>query len=149
MARTMKFISLFTAIVISSAFLCGYVIAETARCKEKAGYIERQSLLTLVDLDCSDNEVDGLCSILLSAPKKVEDRKFALFTFLRRSNATIETYLNLKTEYYKDKVRVGFEFTESGAESITISSVYENIGGCTLKSSVNLGELVEQNNKAK
>jgi len=115
------------------------VNADQASCHEKDGYINRESLIKLIDLDCSDNELSGLCSILLGSPLNVEGREFKLFTFLRRENNKIKTYLNMKPKRTESDARIGFEFSESEADQITIISVYENIEGCTLRSSVNLG----------
>ena len=49
--------------------LLGYAVnADQGFCHEKGGYINRESLIKLIDLDCNDNELSELCSILLSAP---------------------------------------------------------------------------------
>ena len=134
----MRLVSIFIGFIFPTLLGCA-VVAEPTSCKENKGYIDRQSLLTLVDLDCDERESDRLCSILLSTPKRVDSREFMLFTFLRSEADNVRTYLNLKPQHTKSDIRVGFEFAESDANQITITSVYENIEGCTLRSSVNLG----------
>ena len=139
----MRFISCF---LFCSLFIVfpGFAKAEIGWCKEKTGYVKRESLITAYGPDCNDNELNGLCSILLSAPKIVEDREFRLFTYLRKSNGQIKACLNIAPEYYEDYARIGLEFEEASAEEITIHVVYQNIAGCTLQSQLNLGELVQK-----
>ena len=133
-------------VIFNLAFLSSYIQAERGHiCEEEKGYVERKALIK-ANLDCSDNDTDGLCSVIISSPKKVENRKFMVFTFLRRVDGKVETYLNMQSRFYEDSVRTGFEFAESSASSVTVYAVYENINGCTLKSSVNLGDLLSEQN---
>jgi len=128
------------ALILMNTFLSGCISAEIGNCKEETGFIEKNSLITVIDINCDDNTQDGLCSALLGAPKNFENRDFKLFTFLRSDSSGVKTFLNLKPQYTTSDVRVGFEFDQLGANQITITSVYENIEGCTLRSSINLGE---------
>lgn len=130
--------------IFNLALLSGYIQAERGHiCEEEKGYVERKSLITS-NLDCSNNNLDGLCSVIISSPKKVENRQFMVFTFLRNVDGKVETYLNMQSQFYDDLVRTGFEFAESSAGSVTVYAVYENINGCTLKSFVNLGDLLSE-----
>jgi len=130
--------------VFNLAFLNSYTQSDRGHiCEEEKGYVERKSLITS-NLDCSNNDIDGLCSVIISSPKKVENRQFMVFTFLRRVDGKVETYLNMQSRFYDNLVRTGFEFAESSASSVTVHAVYENINGCTLRSSLNLGDLLSE-----
>lgn len=129
---------LFTGFLINYAH---YVEADIALCKEKDGYIKRDSLMSINGPDCTDNEQSGLCSIAVSVPKIVEGREFRLFTFFRKTDNQIKTYLNIAPTYQDGMPRIGLEFEEKSAKEIMITVVYENLKGCSLKSHLNLGEL--------
>ena len=133
--------------IIACSFLTvpsDYVAADVGRCEQKEGYIKHESLISVIDLDCSDNQEDKLCSIMLGAPKIIEGRKFQLFTFLRQSNDQVKTYLNISPNYdEKERVMVRFDFEEASSQEIAVDVVYENVAGCTLKSRLKLGDLTD------
>lgn len=131
-------------VIYNLVFLSGYIQAERGHiCKEENGYVERKSLI-ISDFDCSDNETDGLCDLSVSAPKNIEDRNFMQFTFVRSFDGKVETYLNMQSEHSDDNVKAILYFAESSASSVTVHAVYENINGCTLQSSLNLGDLLSE-----
>ena len=131
-------------VIFNLAFLSSYIQAERGHiCQEEKGYVERKALIK-ANLDCGDNETDGLCGLSVSVPKNVEGRRFVQFTFLRSVDGKVETYLNMQSEYSDDNVKAILYFAESSASSVNVNAVYENINGCTLQSSVNLGDLLSE-----
>ena len=141
--ENIKFIFSSYFMFIISLCLSSSTFSSIGTCKEneKKGYIERHSLIKIIDSDCKENEMDGLCSFLIGAPDKVDSRKFALFTFERIVKGKTQTYVNLQPDYYDQEVRVGIELAQDTLASVTVTAVYENIGGCTLKSHINIGEV--------
>ena len=128
----------FTLCIFFLGPLCsGCLFAGTSSiCSESKGYIENNSLISVVDIDCSENDGSGLCSVLLSTPAEADGRNFGVFTFTRLAKGKIEIYLNLQAEDHGDEFQAGFDLAEASMPFVEVTAVYQNVNGCTLRSSL-------------
>lgn len=131
----LKSLRIITSLIV--ILLCKSACAGTPDCGEK-GYIEQPNLIKITDIDCSDYEGDGLCSVLIDAPLKFGNRDFWVFTFKKAVGGKVETYLNLSHESVDSHARAGFDVSEKILPTIEITAVYQNINGCTVQSDLQL-----------
>lgn len=136
--KTTKFI--FLSFLLASIVQWAHAQKEIGLCFENKGYIEKKSLIHVIDVDCTEVDGPGLCSVLLGTPAKVDGRSFSVFTFKHSKSNRIDIYLNLQAEKYHDEYQASFEVAKDTLRFVEVEAVYENIDGCTLRSVLNLGD---------